>query len=149
MRRLFYRCSDKTIYTRYFSPIKIMPHARMQEYVNIDYSNTLAVVGLIGELGNGKIIAEARYVRENNSSYANVAFIVDENYQNLGIAGYMYKTLIRLARERGIKGFTADVLASNKAMFKVFEKGGYTVNVRFEEGVYSLKIPFEDQAGIE
>jgi acyl-CoA hydrolase/RimJ/RimL family protein N-acetyltransferase len=149
MRRLFYRCSDKTIYTRYFSPIKIMPHARMQEYVNIDYSNTLAIVGLIGEMGNGKIIAEARYVRENNSSYADVAFIVDENYQKLGIAGYMYKTLIRLARERGIKGFTADVLASNKAMFKVFEKGGYTVNVRFEEGVYSLKIPFEDKAAIE
>jgi hypothetical protein len=34
-------------------------------------------------------------------------------------------------------------------MFKVFEKGGYIVNVRFEEGVYSLKIPFEDQAAIE
>jgi acyl-CoA hydrolase/RimJ/RimL family protein N-acetyltransferase len=144
MRRLFYRCSDETVYTRYFSPLKTMPHSRMQEYVNIDFSNTLAIVGLIGESGNGKIIAEARFVRQSNSSYADVAFIVDENYQNLGIAGYMYKTLIRLARERGIKGFTADVLASNKAMFKVFEKGGYIVNVRFEEGVYSLKIPFED-----
>jgi acyl-CoA hydrolase/RimJ/RimL family protein N-acetyltransferase len=144
MRRLFYRCSDETVYTRYFSPIKTMPHTRMQEYVNIDYSNTLAIVGLIGESGNGKIIAEARFVRQSNSPYADVAFIVDENYQNIGIAGYMYKTLIRIARERGIKGFTADVLASNKAMFKVFEKGGYIVNVRFEEGVYSLKIPFED-----
>jgi acyl-CoA hydrolase/RimJ/RimL family protein N-acetyltransferase len=149
MRRLFYRCSDETVYTRYFSPIKTMPHSRMQEYVNIDYSNTLAIVGLIGESGNGKIIAESRFVRQSSSSYADVAFIVDENYQNLGIAGCMYKTLIRLARERGIKGFTADVLASNKAMFKVFKKGGYIVNVRFEEGVYSLKIPFEDRAAKE
>jgi RimJ/RimL family protein N-acetyltransferase len=144
MRRLFYRSSDEAVYTRYFSPIKTMPHSRMQEYVNVDYSNTLSIVGLIGEPGNGKIIAEARFVRQNNSSYADVAFIVDENHQNLGIAGFMYKTLVRLARERGIKGFTADVLASNKAMLKVFEKGGHIVNFRFEEGVYSLKIPFED-----
>ncbi|MCU0613670.1 MAG: GNAT family N-acetyltransferase [Desulfobacterales bacterium] len=145
MRRLFYRSSDEAVYTRYFSPIKTMPHSRMQEYVNVDYSNTLSIVGLIGEPGNGKIIAEARFVRQNNSSYADVAFIVDENHQKLGIAGYMYKTLVRLARERGIKGFKADVLASNKAMLKVFEKGGHIVNFRFEEGVYSLKIPFEDR----
>ncbi len=144
MRRLFYRCSDECVYTRYFSPIKTMPHSRMQEYVNVDYSNTLSIVGLIGEPGQGKIIAEARFVRQNNNSYADIAFIVDENHQNLGIAGFMYKTLVRLARERGIKGFTADVLASNKAMLKVFEKGGHIVNFRFEEGVYSLKIPFED-----
>ena len=145
MRRLFYRCSDECVYTRYFSPIKTMPHSRMQEYVNIDYSNTLSIVGLIGEPGQGKIISEARFVRQNNNSYADIAFIVDENYQNLGIAGFVYKTLVRLARERGIKGFTADVLASNKAMLKVFEKGGHIVNFRFEEGVYSLKIPFEDR----
>jgi acyl-CoA hydrolase/RimJ/RimL family protein N-acetyltransferase len=145
MRRLFYRSSDEAVYTRYFSPVKTMPHSRMQEYVNVDYSNTLSIVGLIGEPGKGKLIAEARFVRQHNSSYADVAFIVDETYQNLGIAGFMYKTLIRLARERGIKGFTADVLASNKAMLKVFEQGGHIVNFQFEEGVYNLKIPFEDR----
>ena len=145
MRRLFYRCSDETVYTRYFSPIKTMPHSRMQEYVNIDYSRTLSVVGLVGEPGHGKIIAEARFVRQSKSLYADVAFIVDENYQNLGIAVFMYKILVRLAKEQGIKGFSADVLASNKPMLKVFEKGGHIVNSRFEEGVYSLKIPFDDR----
>ncbi len=145
MRRLFYRSSDEAVYTRYFSPIKTMPHSRMQEYVNIDYADTLSIVGLIGEPGKGKIIAEARFVRKNNRSFADVAFMVDENYQNLGIAGFMYKTLVRLARERGIKGFTANVLASNKAMLKVFEKGGHIVNFGFEEGVYNLKIPFEER----
>jgi acyl-CoA hydrolase/RimJ/RimL family protein N-acetyltransferase len=147
MRRLFYRCSDEAVYTRYFSPIKTMPHSKMQEYVNIDYSDTLAIVGLTGEPGNGKIIAEARFVRHHNSSYADAAFIVDENYQNMGIAGFMYKILVRLAKERGLKGFTADVLPSNKAMLKVFQKGGHTVNSWFEEGVYCLKIPFSDEKG--
>ncbi|MFO8082889.1 MAG: GNAT family N-acetyltransferase [Desulfobacterales bacterium] len=143
MRRLFYRSSDEAVYTRYFSPLKTMPHSRMQEYVNIDYSNTLSIVGLTGEPGNGQIIAEARFVRQKNNSYADVAFMVDEQYQNHGIAGYMYKVLVRLARERGIKGFTADILASNKAMLKVFEQSGHVVHVKVESGVYYIKILFE------
>ncbi|MBC8177002.1 MAG: GNAT family N-acetyltransferase, partial [Deltaproteobacteria bacterium] len=66
MRRLFYRFSDKAVYYRYFSPIKTMPHAKMQEYVNIDYSKTMSIVGLMGEPGEGRIIAEGRYVRLHN-----------------------------------------------------------------------------------
>jgi hypothetical protein len=51
--------------------------------------------------------------------------------------------LIRLAKDRGIQGFTAAVLASNKAMLKVFESGGQVVNAKLENGVYHLTIVFD------
>jgi ribosomal protein S18 acetylase RimI-like enzyme len=72
-----------------------------------------------------------------------MAFVVDEEYQGLGIASYLYGMLIRLAKERGIKGFTADVLATNKAMMRVFEKGELPVGARLEQGVFHLTIDFE------
>jgi len=50
--------------------------------------------------------------------------------------------LIRYAKDRGIQGFTADVLASNRAMMHVFERGGEIVNAKLEYGVYHLNIPF-------
>ena len=125
MRRLFYRFSDQAVYYRYFAPIKTMPHCRMQQYVNIDYGRALSLVGLVGSPGHGRIIAEARYVMDADTHWADVAFVVDGDHEGLGIATYMYRMLIRLAMQRGVKGFTADVLASNKAMMKVFEKGGY------------------------
>ncbi|MDJ0887346.1 MAG: GNAT family N-acetyltransferase, partial [Desulfobacterales bacterium] len=121
MRRLFYRFSDTAVYYRYFSPIKTMPHAKMQEYVNVDYGRCLSIVGLVEELGEGRIIAEGRFVRDLHRPYAEVAFVVDEAYQGRGIATFMLKMLIRLAKERGLKGFTAEVLSSNKSMLKVFE----------------------------
>ncbi len=124
MRRLFYRFSDKSVYYRYFSPIKTMPHTKMQAYVNVDFSRTMSIVGLTGEADQESIIAEARFVRDMQKPYADIAFVVDEAYQGAGIASYLYQMLIRLAKERGLKGFTADVLASNKGMMKVFEKGG-------------------------
>jgi acyl-CoA hydrolase/ribosomal protein S18 acetylase RimI-like enzyme len=143
MRRLFYRFSDEAIYYRYFTPIKTMPHAKMQEYVNVDYRSVLSIVGLVGTPGQGKIIAEARFARHRNKPLVDVAFIVDEKYQGLGIATHLYRMLARLARQRGARGMTADVLSSNLSMMKVFEKGDYPVQSRFEDGAHALFIPFE------
>jgi acyl-CoA hydrolase/RimJ/RimL family protein N-acetyltransferase len=146
MRRLFYRFSDTAVYYRYFSPIKTMPHSKMQEYVNVDFSRTLSIVGLVREVGEGRIIAEARFVRDPHRPWAEVAFVVDEAYQGVGIASFMLKMLVRLAKERGLKGFEADVLSSNAAMLKVFEKGGLPVKARVTEGIYEIRIPFEGLA---
>lgn len=142
MRRLFYRFSDRTVYYRYFSPIKVMPHAKMQQYVNIDYINTLSIVGLTGPPEEEHIIAEARFVKDRKKPCGDVAFVVEEQYQSIGIATYLYEMLVTLARERGLQGFTADVLASNKAMMKVFEKGRYPVRATLSEGAYELVITF-------
>ncbi len=147
MRRLFYRFSDTAVYYRYFSPIKTMPHAKMQEYVSVDFSRCLSIVGLVKDAGEGRIIAEGRFLRDRQRPFAEVAFVVDEAYQGRGIATFMLKMLIRLARERGLKGFTAEVLSSNKAMLKVFEKGGLPVEARVVQGIYEVVIPFANLPG--
>jgi acyl-CoA hydrolase/RimJ/RimL family protein N-acetyltransferase len=147
MRRLFYRFSDTAVYYRYFSPIKTMPHAKMQEYVNVDFGRCLSIVGLVKDIGEGRIIAEGRFVRELQRPYAEVAFVVDESFQGHGIATFMLRMLIRLAKERGLKGFTAEVLSSNKSMLKVFEKCGLPVEARVVEGIYEVTIPFEKSSG--
>ncbi|MEN6467246.1 MAG: GNAT family N-acetyltransferase, partial [Syntrophaceae bacterium] len=146
MRRLFYRFSDRAVYYRYFSPIKAMPHPKMQEYVNVDYKKVMSIVGLVRESGMETIIAEARYVRHKDSQLADVAFIVDEEYQGRGIASYMFNLLIRAGMDRGIEGFTADVLTDNKSMMKVFENSPYPIQTKLEDGSYSLLIPFRGKA---
>ena len=143
MRHLFYRFSDEAVYYRYFTSIKTMPHTKMQEYVNVDYGEVMSIVGLINAPGEGSIIAEARFVKEPDKPWADVAFVVDEEFNGLGIASYMYDLLIGLAKKRGIQGFTADVLSSNTGMMKVFEKGG-TVKAKLEYGVYKLQMPFKE-----
>jgi acyl-CoA hydrolase/GNAT superfamily N-acetyltransferase len=144
MRRLFYRFSDNSVYYRYFSAIKSMPHRKMQEYVNVDYQRIMSIVGTIEENGTERIIAEGRYARHHDRPFADVAFVVDENFQGRGIASFLFETLIRVAREKGIEGFTADVLADNKAMLKVFEKAPFPIRAVMEFGIYNLNIPFQD-----
>jgi GNAT superfamily N-acetyltransferase len=143
MRRLFYRFSNESVYARYFGHISAMPHAKMQEYVNVEWRDTLSIVGLVGNPGQGRIVAEARYITERNRPYAEVVFIVDEKYQGLGVGTYLYEELIRLGKARGLKGFTADVLFSNLGMMKVFRKGSRPVQAVLENGIYHLNIPLE------
>jgi len=143
MRRFFYRFSKKSVYSRFFFPISTMPHDKMQAYVNIDYRDEMSVVALINEPGQEIIIAEARYARDETSNFGDLGFFVDEKYQGIGMAQYLYGMLRRLAKERGLKGFTAEVLQENKGMIKVFEKGGLPVEALLKEGVYKLRIPFD------
>ncbi|MHB8769777.1 MAG: GNAT family N-acetyltransferase [Syntrophales bacterium] len=141
MRKLFYRFSDTAVYYRYFSPIKAMPHGKMQTYVNVDYRRVMSIVGTIEQAGAENIIAEGRYVRHQDSPFADVAFVVDEKYQGRGIASFLFGMLIRVAREQEIAGFTADVIADNKAMLRVFEKAPFPIRAVLESGVYTLTIP--------
>ena len=144
MRRLFYRFSDQAVYYRYFSPIKTMPHGKMQEYVNVDYRRVMSIVAVLAEAAGERIIAEARYVRRDDlRTYADTAFIVDEAYQNYGIATYLFKMLIEISQSKGIEGFTADVLVANKAMMKVYEKAPFPVKATISAGTYELHIPFD------
>ena len=142
MRRLFYRFSDQSVYYRYFTPIKTMPHKKMQEYVNVDYRYTMSIVAIIDDAGVEKLIGEARYARAQGDSFADTAFIVDENYQGRGIATYLFNLLICAAREEGIAGFKADVLENNRAMLKVYEKAPYPVKTILSIGAYEVTIPF-------
>ncbi len=144
MRQLFYRFSDEAVYYRYFGHVKAMPHAKMQQYVNVDWSNTMSIVGLVESGDKSRVIAEARYIIERERPYAEVVFVVDEAYQGQGIATYMFGMLVRLARERGVQGFTADVLFSNLGMMKVFRNGGLPIKAELNQGIYHIFVPFYD-----
>jgi GNAT superfamily N-acetyltransferase len=94
-----------------------------------------------------RIIAEGRYVRLADRPYADTAFVVEEAYQGKGIASLILQMLIKAARGKGLTGFTADILANNKAIFKVYEKAGLPIQAVMEYGVYHLTMPFGDRPG--
>lgn len=144
MRRFFYRCSDEMIYYRFFYSIKTMDHDKMQEYVNVDYSSELSIVGLSGKADDEHIVAEARFFRDERSNYGEVAFLIEEGFQGIGVGSYMLTLLIKVGREQGLKGLKAEVISENQAMIKVFEKAQLPMDARLENGVYKLTMHFKD-----
>lgn len=144
MRRFFYRFSEEAKFYRFFYSVKTMSHDKMQEYVNVDYSKEMSIVGLSGKPGDETIVAEARFVMDDRSYYGEVAFLIDDSYQGLGIGSHMLNLLIQIAKEQGLMGLTAELLSDNLPMKKIFEKANYPMEAQLENGVYSLTMHFNE-----
>lgn len=144
IRDLFYHLSERSVYFRYFSPRRSMPHKNVEEYVNLREEEGLSLVVTIGPREDRRIIAEARYQLDAKKEFAEASFMVDEAYQGRGIASYLVNYMAEVAKERGVKGFTAEVLVSNLPMIRVFEKTPYVLRKTMEDGVILVWLRFDE-----
>ncbi|MBF0288551.1 MAG: GNAT family N-acetyltransferase [SAR324 cluster bacterium] len=144
IQELFYRSSIETIYLRFFTYLKALPHSKAQQMAHVDYDKNLALVGSIQEAGHEAIIAVGFYSLDPATGYADSAFMVRDDWQNQGAGKYLMNRLIEIARERGIKGFTADILIRNSRMMHVFrECAPSPIKSSMEEGYYHLSFSLE------
>jgi acyl-CoA hydrolase/RimJ/RimL family protein N-acetyltransferase len=139
----FYSLSDDTLYRRFISMRKDMPHERLQQFVIIDYTKEMAILAVIQQGEKENIAGVGRYSLLEASHAAEVALVVRDNDQNKGIGTEVLSYLTYLAKRQGLLGFTAEVLVENKPMLHLFEKMGFGIEKRHEEGMYELKLMFE------
>jgi GNAT superfamily N-acetyltransferase len=144
LRDLFYNLSESSVYFRYFSPRRSMPHKNLQEYVNLQEDKGISLVVTIGPREKLRMVAEGRYVKSEDDTFPDVAFIVDENYHGRGIGTFLLNYLIELAKERGIEGFRADVLPSNDPMLKILERLPCVTHSRFQDGTVTIRFRFDE-----
>jgi GNAT superfamily N-acetyltransferase len=67
------------------------------------------------------LLPSGSYADESDTQ-AEVAFVVREDFQGMGIASYLLAGLERIAKENHFKSFSATVLRENTAMLHVFKK---------------------------
>ena len=58
LKDFVYSLSDTSLYRRFLSARKDMPHERLQEFVVIDYTRETAIVAMVGKEDNEEIAAE-------------------------------------------------------------------------------------------
>ncbi len=139
MSRLFYSLSDATVYRRWHHGLKQLSHRDILRLLEVDYTKNMAVV-IEAELDDeeSKIIGVGRYHTDPATNYAETAFVILDDWQGHSLGTILLDHLIEIARENGIAGFTADVLAENRAMRHVFHKSGLEIQSQLNGGVYSL-----------
>ncbi|MFO7618116.1 MAG: GNAT family N-acetyltransferase [Thermoplasmata archaeon] len=144
IKEFFYDLSDKSLYRRFLSVRKDMPHERLQEFVIINYMKEMVILATIGGEGGEKIVGVSQYGIDENSHTAEVAFVVRDDYHNNGIGHELLKYITYLAKKNGLLGFTAEVLVENTPMLKLFEKMGFMIEKRSSSGVYEMKMLFRE-----
>jgi acyl-CoA hydrolase/GNAT superfamily N-acetyltransferase len=144
LKDFVYYLSDTSLYRRFLSARKDMPHERLQEFVVIDYTREMAIVAMVGKEDNQEIAGVGRYFINENKHSAEVAFAVRDEYHNKGIGRELLAYLTYLAKRQGLLGFTAEVLAENQPMLHVFGNGGFDIVKHNISGIYEMTLAFKE-----
>ena len=142
LKDFFYSLSDQSLYRRFISLRKDMPHERLQDFVIIDYTKETVILAVISEDEKEEVIGMGQYGINDITHTAEVAFVVRDDYQNKGIGTELLSYLTYLAKKQGLLGFTAEVLTENRPMLHLFEKMGFDIEKRTGGGVYEMRIAF-------
>ncbi|HSG23214.1 MAG TPA: GNAT family N-acetyltransferase [Azonexus sp.] len=129
----------ESVYLRFFGPKKEISPAELQRICEPDFENRVILLCTIMQDGREIVIASGTYVRVGEDA-AEVAFIVEEDFHRLGIAGRLIKHLGRIALAAGIKTFLAEVLPHNTAMLGVFKRCGWPMTSEVSDGTVHLTL---------
>jgi len=141
LKEFFYSLSDKSMYRRFASARKDMPHRRLQEYVAVDYGKEMVILALIPNQEKEVVVGLGQYSLNEKTHFAELALVVRDDLQNQGIGVELQSYLTYLAKRSGVLGFEAEVLEENLPALRVVEKGGFQI-VGSEGGAVELRLIF-------
>jgi len=143
----FRKLDPQSVYTRFFQVKESLSDRELKAATEVDFENVVALVVTIESGGKETIIGGGRYLALDLpiARSAEIAFVVEEDYHGLGIAGRILRHLARIAREKGVSQFQAEVLPQNKAMLAVFSRSGLPMKLTHTEGVIHVTLSLTDR----
>ena len=142
LKEFFYSLSDASLQRRFISERKDMPHERLQDFVVIDYTSEIILLAFTQKDDVEQLVGLGQYAIIGSTHTADVAFVIRDDHQELGIGKELLKYLTLLAKKQGLLGFTADVIISNARMMGLFESMGFDVQKHISDGMYEMKMTF-------
>jgi acyl-CoA hydrolase/GNAT superfamily N-acetyltransferase len=141
LKEFFYSLSPQTMFRRFVSTRRDMPHERLQEFVIINNAEEVSIQAIIHDDPKEELVGIGRYYLDVNTHTAEVAFTVKDSFHNRGIGTELLDYLIYLAKKRGLIGFVAELLTENKPMLHVLSKAGFQI-VKTENNMHFMKMKF-------
>jgi RimJ/RimL family protein N-acetyltransferase len=139
LHETFARMSERSVYFRFFSPLKQLPEELARRLARVDYEDRLAICAVTHRPdGKEHIMGVARYDRAPGTDVAEVAVAVVDEAQRKGLGSGLLRELARIARGHGIRQLSAIVLPENTAMIGLVRHLGLKHRTRYLPGYYEI-----------
>lgn len=119
---MFHHFSEKSIRYRFFGKIKDVPHDVRTRYCNIDYDRELAIVAELNEAGHKQIIGVVRLIIESDRKTGEIAFIVSDIWQRLGLGSKMVDYMIEICKDKNLETIYAVMRTDNPQAIHLLKK---------------------------
>ena len=137
LRAMLSRTSSESIYRRFHLPYPEAPEWMLALMLGADHHKE-ALVAVTEE----KVVGHAMYVGLAEGTEAEMAIVVEEEWQSKGVGKWLLSELGRRARLRGIETFSGEVLATNRPMLGLAAMFAGT-EYAMADGVCHIRMPLQ------
>ncbi len=126
--------SDRTVYLRYFCSLSLATRTAHERLVRICFADPELETVLVASQtdarsGDERILAVGRLNKLLNTSEAEMAVLVSDEYQSRGLGTELLRRLIQVARELRLEQIITEMLRDNIAMQSVIKKLGFRLRL--------------------
>lgn len=121
------RLTPHSRHLRFFSPPETLSEGDVEYLTNLDYRNHFALAAFAIDQPGAPGIAVARYIREPETTTAEVAVTVLDAYQHRGLGSLLMQRLAEVAASNGVRSFVNFVMWDNEELIELLREEGATV----------------------
>jgi RimJ/RimL family protein N-acetyltransferase len=138
----FKHLSKESIYYRFLGPRRELSERELSYYTELDFIHHVGLVAIMSVGGKSTPVAVGRYVEKLESQpvrIADLAFVVGDEFHNLGIGTVLFEQIVVFAQQNGIERLEADVLLQNSRMLEVLEHSGFKLEKHVSNGIAHIE----------
>jgi acetyltransferase len=145
---LFHSLSERSIYYRFFSPLKSLPPDMLARFTQLDYDRDMALVAFDQTHLGEKMLGVARFVGHPGGESGEIAVAVGDPWHGKGVGAALLKRLLMIAKERGMASLGGPVLDENTHMLALARKLGFSISRLPGEGAYEIKMDLKSMPAL-
>ncbi|MDP3824050.1 MAG: GNAT family N-acetyltransferase [Burkholderiales bacterium] len=111
---------------RFHGAVNGLSTARAEAMTNIDYQSHMGFVVTVMEGDTERVIADARYVMNDDGDSAEFAVVVADAWHGLGLGRRLISALCKCAHRAGARWLYGEVLAGNRDMLVLMQRCGFS-----------------------
>ena len=132
--RMFSTLSDESLQ---FLPIRFSRERVEGWFREINYERTLPILGIIDEREGVRVVAVSSLTfsqMEHNRHIASFGMTVHDDYQGRGLGRRLTEHMIEIARAKGLKKITLEVVTSNQGAINLYRQHRFKIEGSHEMG---------------
>jgi acetyltransferase len=134
---MFRSFSEKSVWNRFFNVIQKTPHELRVRYCDIDYDREIAIIAELQE-EERKMLGVVRFNFDSDMKKGELAFIVVDRWQNLGLGTMMVQHMINVCKEKKVESIYSFILPNNYGSIRFLKRLGFTMDYSYNEQVKAI-----------
>jgi acyl-CoA hydrolase len=146
LQELFYRLRPEDVRTRFFRQLSSLTLAHAEHLASVGYRDEMTFAAVVGGPETGQVVGTSSYFLDPETGLADVAYMVDPQWQGLGLGTALHRRTVEYARSHGVRGLRADVLTGNEAMMSIFRGSPGDLELVEDDERYEVTLTFPSNA---